>query len=155
MCIFNSHVHTTASKDGKSSATDICTAAESLGLRGVAFTDHCEISSFITENAYQCAKASVKSAALLKDQYKNRILVGIGIEIGDGILNPQYTKQILSLADFDIVLASVHVIPFDGRILHLSRIDFSKLSYDIIDKYMTTYFKQLSKTAKNCDLLLI
>lgn len=151
MHIFNSHVHTSNSKDSNVSMDEVCLAAYTQNLNGIAITDHCEISSFISENSYQKAKASVTLAAKLKEKYTGKLHVGVGTEIGDGILNPDYTARILRLADFDIVLASVHVVKYQDKIMHLSRVDFSKLPQDVISEYMKNYFDALLETAEKSD----
>ena len=151
MCLYNSHVHTNNSKDSSVTADKMCLAARDAGLCGIAITDHCEISSFISSDAYRKTLRSVTEAAKLKGKYGNDFFVGIGTEIGDGRLNPDYTKRILRLADFDVVLASVHVIEYGGKIVHLSRVDFSSLSQDVISEYMKIYFTSMLETAEKSD----
>lgn len=151
MHIFNSHVHTNNSKDSNISMAEMCLAACSQNLSGLAITDHCEISSFISENSYQKAKASVTLAAKLKEKYTGKLHIGVGTEIGDGILNPDYTARILCLADFDVVLASVHVVKYQNKIMHLSRVDFSKLPKEVITEYVKIYFDALLETAEKSD----
>ena len=151
MHIFNSHVHTNNSKDSNVSMDEMCLAACTKNLSGLAITDHCEISSFISENSYQKTKASVMLAAKLKEKYAGKLHVGVGTEIGDGILNPEYTSRILRLADFDVVLASVHVVKYQDKIMHLSRVDFSKLPQEVVSEYMKEYFDALLETAEKSD----
>lgn len=151
MHIFNSHIHTSISKDGKATADEMCHTAYVENISGIAITDHCEISSFISENVYQKTKHSTLLAAKMKEKYTGKLFVGIGVEIGDGMLNSQYTNRILHLADYDVVLASIHVINYQNRIIHLSRVDFSKLSQDSISEYMNQYFMHLLETAQKAD----
>lgn len=151
MKIFNSHVHSNNSKDCKATMEEICHAALDKGICGIAITDHCEISSFISEDAYRRTKASALQTAKIKNECSGKLFVGVGCEIGDGRLNPMYTGRILDLAEFDVVLASVHVTHYQGKIYHLSRVDFSKLLPEAIEEYVTHYFDDVLETVCKSD----
>ena len=46
--IMDLHVHTDNSFDGHHPAMFMCETAVSMGLRAVAFTDHCEVDAYYT-----------------------------------------------------------------------------------------------------------
>ena len=51
--IVDLHVHTDNSFDGNHSATFFCEKAEMIDLRAIAFTDHCEVDQYRTDENYE------------------------------------------------------------------------------------------------------
>lgn len=149
--IFNSHVHTNNSEDGKASAEEMCLAACRAGLSGITVTDHCNIATFISDNSYSRIKKSVSDAERMKEKYADNLFVGTGAEIGEAIWNPGYTARILQLADFDAILASVHRVRHESIKGSFSCVDFSVLTDKQINEYMDRYFDDVYETALSCD----
>ena len=152
MKLYNSHIHTKNSPDGKYSAEDMANAAIANGLSGITVTDHCNIGTFISENIYDRIKSSVADTLEIRRLCSGRLEVGVGIEVGEAIWNREYTDRILASADFDAVLASVHCLknvkPGNG---HLSRIDFSALSAEETSDILDIYYADVLKTASECN----
>lgn len=110
--MFDCHIHTDFSPDGRMTPVEACEAALAAGLEGVAFTDHLDIDypdaeeeSFLFdfEKYINCMKA-------LKAQKKGELKISVGIEAGiqPHVIGP--TLDIVRSWDFDYVLASVHII---------------------------------------------
>ena len=51
--IVDLHVHTDNSFDGNHSATFFCEKAEMMDLRAIAFTDHCEVDRYRSDEDYE------------------------------------------------------------------------------------------------------
>lgn len=149
--MFNSHVHTQFSTDCSASGEEMCRAAVSKGMCGIAFTDHCALDSCITENSYRNALAAAKSAAELKKKYADSLIVASGIEMGEAVRKPDYAERIIKAADFDIVLMSVHNVFFNNSALHLARLCFADMSDSEIKKITAAYFRDLKDSVIHTD----
>lgn len=126
-------------------------SAAEHGLSGITITDHCNIGTFISDNAYARIKNSVSDALEARRLFRGALEIGVGIEIGEAIWNRAYSDRILASADFDAILASVHClknVPQGGG--HLARIDFSQLSDDEISHILDIYYADVLKTAAEC-----
>ncbi|OGO80393.1 MAG: histidinol phosphate phosphatase [Clostridiales bacterium GWC2_40_7] len=105
------HVHSKFSTDGEMTPETACEKALDIGLDGLIFTDHLDF-DFPGANSYDNIDFSIYSQYMdnLKDQYKNKLSVLKGIEVG---LQPHVLEASLKTVasvNFDYVLASVHII---------------------------------------------
>lgn len=106
--MFDFHMHTTVSYDGRSTAQEMLAAANATGLQEICFTDHLDYDPLNSEHkmtfdtvdynlAYDClAHSSVK--------------VRRGIEFGMLTDNADTLKKDLSRRHFDFVIGSVHFV---------------------------------------------
>ncbi len=141
--MYNSHTHTKNSHDGKAKIEDLCKEAEKHSLIGFAVTDHCDISYLNEPWVMEGISGSVKDAIWAKENFSDKLFVGMGVEIGETIFNPVAADKIIQGNCWDVVLSSVHLVsnmPWD---VPFSQIDFSKADKDIIDKFLTQYFADM------------
>ncbi len=136
--LFDSHVHSCHSHDGQSSLEDICSQALSRGVMGVCVTDH-----------YECDIPSQQDGVLdtlrelppLQERYRGRIRLTRGIELAQGHLLPQVADAILSQADFDFVLGSVHSVSPGVDIGLINFNDPSVKVSEILEQYFQSCYE--------------
>ena len=106
--MFDYHMHSLISFDGKEKPEDMLRAAEAAGLREICFTDHIDFDPraetqtmlFDTE-AYNAAYDHLIS---------NKLKIRRGMEYGMIADRPELMQQALARRPFDFVLGSVHFV---------------------------------------------
>lgn len=110
--MFDYHMHTTVSFDGKDDAKAMLAAAEAKGLKEICFTDHID---------YTPEMDMVFDTAVYKAAYDNlrsdKLLIRRGMEFGLEPGNQEQLKKDLKRYDFDFVIGSVHLV--DGLDVYL------------------------------------
>lgn len=106
--LYDSHVHSDNSPDGRSSVTFLCENAVAKGLRGISITDHCEV-DFIDEGRYKTTiKQSTFESLKAKAVFRGNLIVSTGIELGQPTSNIAEAEKMLKSHNFDFVLGSMH-----------------------------------------------
>ena len=103
--LFDSHVHSVQSHDGRDTTGEICAWALDHGVMGVCVTDHFECD--IPDQQADIGK-TLRETALLQEKNKGRIRLTRGVELAQGHLLPETASGLLDKLDFDFVLGSVH-----------------------------------------------
>lgn len=141
------HVHTKFSSDCNSEPEELIKKAISLGMNEICFTDHVDF-DYPPENGQTIFRINTKeyfnTLAALRDSYKNRIKIKIGIELG---LNPSIEEMNSSFVksnDFDFVIGSSHIIngndPYYPEFWEGKSIKEAVMSYfEAILRNVTTY----------------
>lgn len=125
----DSHMHTAFSTDSSASVRSMLDAAVERGLRTVCITDHMDLDYPVQdeeENGEDSplfqfdVEEYIRVLSGLREEYRDRLDVRIGIEIG---LQPHLAgryEQMLKNHPFDYVIGSVHLIrgmdPYYGRL---------------------------------------
>lgn len=109
-CLSDCHTHTLCSPDGNDSAAMMCQAAERAGLHAIAITDHCECNDYFKDGYHQSVPRSYLEARQAAVRCESRIRIYAGIELGQPMQSLSVAQSILSGADYDFVLGSVHNI---------------------------------------------
>lgn len=127
--LYDMHTHTDNSHDARQTAAQLCTAAAAAGLAGVAITDHGD-SPYIEkrDNRHTIARSAAQAteqAAL----WAGRLEVLRGVEIGEECWAPEGAAVLHSLADFDVILASIHGFWRDGAVRYYSQEPFDAAHY--------------------------
>ena len=103
--MFDFHMHSTVSFDGKDTARDMLKAAEEKGLKEICFTDHID---------YTPQMDMVFDTEVYRGAYENltsdRLLIRRGVEYGLEPGNRDQLRQDLNRYPFDFVLGSVHLV---------------------------------------------
>lgn len=149
--IFNCHTHTMYSHDGNGTVDELCRSALGNKLMGFAVTDHCDCEYADNEEMRRNLELSFTETEKYKNIYKDKLIISRGIEIGEFLFNPEFSEKMIASYDFDVILGSVHAVRIKGWEMPFSVIDFSCLSDDFIDRYVTQYFNNLLETAINAD----
>ena len=145
---FDTHTHTKHSCDSQKVPEDAVTTAIKNGLSGIAITDHSDLRLFDEYNIPTELPASAREADELGKKYEGQISVFSGIEISDAAV-PAYADRLsraFGFYDFDILLASVHIVDLDGKDCEFSSTDFSEFDIKTLEKLMDKYFEYMLKT---------
>ena len=113
--MFDYHSHSQYSGDiahGKgSSIKELCAAACERGITELAVTDHCDIDGIIDGYFVPLDHESVYDDIMeAKEEFKGRLKLLFGIELGQGIHKPLESDELLKKYPYDIVLGSVHAV---------------------------------------------
>lgn len=107
------HVHTLFSSDCETKPTELVEKAISLGMKEICFTDHVDF-DYPPENGKIIFQIDVKDYfnqfTAIKEKYRGRIKVKIGIELG---LNPSIEEEnsvFVKENDFDFIIGSSHIV---------------------------------------------
>ena len=111
------HTHTYYSHDSKQDPKETIPYAIEKGIDYLAFTDHCDKDCLFNEEYVKTIRQiDLDSCFLelnnLKDQYKNKLEIAVGLECG--FMNqatPMY-EEILKKYPTDITINSVHLVDF-------------------------------------------
>lgn len=153
--ISDSHIHSNCSFDGNDTVAMICDRALQLGLYSITITDHCECGAYWENDKNMLVKEfgklpnfkeniekSIIDTRKAKAINSRNLKIYTGIELGEPLYNIKATEDVLSLGEFDFVLASLHNLK--------NMRDFYFLNYDEIDCYnlLEMYFKDIFDIVK-------
>lgn len=102
------HVHTDNSPDGHHGAMLLCETAVDMGLRAIAFTDHCEVDSFYDDKYDRAVRQAYFEVAKAKSAYRGNLLVLQGIELAQPTYDEELALQIIDARNYDIIIGSIH-----------------------------------------------
>lgn len=145
---FDTHTHTKHSCDAQKDPEDAIVSAIKNGLSGIAITDHSDLRLFYKYDIPSEIPASCREADILAEKYKGQIEVFSGIEISDAAI-PGYKDRLdeaFAFYDYDILLASAHIVDLDGKECEFSSTDFSSFDKQTLEKLMEVYFEYMLTT---------
>lgn len=106
--MFDYHMHSKVSFDGKSDALDMALAAKERGLKEICFTDHIDREINVEK------EIMVFDQRVYRDTYENLEVPGLkirrGVEYGIKIGCADQAREDLKRYDYDFVLGSVHFV---------------------------------------------
>ena len=146
--LFDSHVHSDNSHDGKNPIMFITDKAMENGIMGLSITDHFECDDI--ENLHkhrQAIKQSVFETELANTTYYGKIRLTKGIELGQASFRPDIATKMLSDNNFDFVLGSIHKLRDTEDFAYVNFDDTDIVIRDIMDKY----FEECLELAKTAD----
>ena len=115
--MFDTHTHCYHSHDSKESPRDMIKKAIDIGLEYIAFTDHFDGELTLLDGFDDIEQINLEKhfleIAQLKDEFKDRIQVGVGIECGFMKEADRIYAQALKEFDIDIVINSVHTVEYE------------------------------------------
>lgn len=153
--IMNLHTHTHHSPDAHQTVAERVEAANRLGLRFMAVTDHVEINRYYPAEYYHAEPSdmyfydgkgvfedSMASVAAAQADCAPLVLLA-GAEVGQIPQDPEKSALIYQDPRVDLVIGSVHELP--------GRPDFYFLNYDEEDipALVTAYFEEVLRTAQS------
>ncbi len=111
MIICDLHTHTNFSFDGAPDATPeaLCRRALEAGISHLAITDHCDINGEV-EGIYTpyAADKAWEAMAVVKEKYKGRLHLSLGIELGNAHQYPTEAAEVLARHPYEFVIGSLH-----------------------------------------------
>lgn len=134
--LFDCHVHSDNSHDGKDAIELLCKAGVEKNLKGISITDHYEL-NLDTAMADRCLKKSFEEAKRAGESFNGRISVLKGIEMGQAIQNIPKAESVLKQYEFDVVIGSLHC---DRRMSDYAYVDFLNLDAGLILQH---YFEEM------------
>ena len=153
--LFDMHVHSQNSHDSNAPIIDTARECIEKGMSGFAVTDHCDIQYYFDRDMPGAIKGSMEETESVAKIYKDKLDIFKGIEIGEGIWNLDYTKDILAQHEYDVVIGSVHAVRYKDYTDPYSTIDFEKLTDTQIDEYLDLYFDEVLEMLHSvpCDIM--
>ena len=143
MIFFDYHTHSNYSFDSTEDLENNCKAAIEKNVSELAFTEHYDCN--YENNILPDLESYNNSFLLMKEKYKDRLKIKLGIEIGQAYEAPEKFRFCISALKYDVVLASLHNLP--GR-EDFYFIDYAKESREDL---LSEYFNILYDVAKNAD----
>lgn len=152
--MFDSHIHTKNSLDGRQTVSEICDRAVSAGLSGISITDHVDMWFYDAENTQQRISACIAETSAAREKYKNKLQVLQGVELAEYLYSPAKAEIIMRLTDYDIILSSVHSVLYEDFTDSYSRLPFGKdsASDSKIRGFMHEYFSKVKDMAEKTDI---
>lgn len=142
MYLYDYHMHSLNSSDGRSTISEICVSAIMSGLNEIAITDHFE-PSLGNEN-YPYYKPENYFLDILKASFifGKEIKIKYAVELGQPHIYPEYSLKLVEANPYDYVLASVHRMR-DNR-------DFGEITYNAenVSSYCIKYLDELKSLAQ-------
>lgn len=111
--MWDSHTHSRFSGDSDASLHQILTSAMRLGLEGLCITDHHDLDYPKADDEPDFLvdfPTYFDTLRELRETYKERIHVGIGLELGLQVQVAEANRIILQENSFDFVIGSVHTV---------------------------------------------
>lgn len=143
--ILDMHTHTDNSFDGNHSTMFMCECAERMGLRGVAFTDHIETDIFYQDDFDRRAKNSYFDIVKARDAFRGKLLVFVGVELGEPTYDLPTAEKLLNTLRYDFVIGSIHNLRGQEDFYFL---DVENTDDREIREILTEYFEEERKLAE-------
>lgn len=139
--ISDSHTHSENSFDGHDSVIMMCERAANMGLYSLTVTDHCECNEYYGNaesiDYRNCIENSIRDTAKARAMYIDRLNIYTGIELGQPCQDRKAAEEVLSLAEYDFVIGSLHNLKNER--------DFYFLEYtqENVRELLERYFEEL------------
>jgi len=117
MKLHDQHLHCWHSVDCQTDPRQNCLQAIERGLSGLTFTDHFDNHPTEWEFCKWDYEAIADSIAAVRDEFGDRLRIGLGIEVCYQPEMMPVTLDYLEKHEFDVVLLSVHW--WDGKPMHI------------------------------------
>ena len=146
MKLYDQHVHSTFSFDGKEALRSSAHKAKEKGLAGITFTEHFDVDPLDVSFGYLQYDAYHRTIEEVREELGGEFFLGRGLEIGEPHL-AAYRRDLaeaLAPMQLDFIIGSVHNI---GSV---------KLSKYLIgrekDAFYTAYFAEVTEMARCADI---
>ncbi len=116
MIYCDSHTHSAFSFDAEIPVEQMVLSAIDKGVRVLTITDHCDALAIgVPDNEFgvileEAVPASVREIRRVAELYRDRIKVLAGVELGEPTHCPDKTHTALTMAEYDLILASTHEV---------------------------------------------
>lgn len=106
--IFDGHTHSRHSFDGSETIEAMCEAAVAAGVRSLTVTDHCDLGVSLLPDWRERLLGSAAEVETARTHFQGQLTLSYGVELGQAIHDMPAAQQVLALADYDVVLGSLH-----------------------------------------------
>ncbi|MBE6631936.1 MAG: histidinol-phosphatase HisJ family protein, partial [Ruminococcaceae bacterium] len=155
-CLCDMHTHSQNSHDSTCPVAEMAEAEIEKGIFAMAVSDHCDLQAFIERNIAENIKNSFYEAKREAENFKGRIKILKGIELGEIFWGRERAREILENYGFDFVIGSMHAARYkDEYSIPYDEIDFTHVSRDDVDGLLRAYFNDLCDMMEEvpCDVL--
>lgn len=110
MYLTDYHAHTTISPDARTTITQLCRAAVDAGVQEVCVTDHWNLADQqgVLSLGPLDWTPSLKQWKAARTKFTGQVELRLGVEVGNGLLDPDAVAQTLALPELDFVIGSLH-----------------------------------------------
>lgn len=145
------HTHSEYSHDSVCKIADMHRAQIQNGTEMFAVTDHFDTDSFNDYDVFTPIEKAYNEVQNLNAESGKKSSVLSGIEISEGFWHPEQCEKATSLVDYDVIIGSVHLVKYKDLTYAYSKIDFSKLSREVVAEYMDAYFDDILTMTETLD----
>jgi len=159
MSVYDCHVHTAFSFDGKAKLSEHCERAVALGLSGFAVTEHNDYAAAGFSHGDH-VRASIAEVNRLKEQYEKQVKIFCGVEVADIFLGSYDNTPFYEMKDIDILLGSVHTSALIRKYFPESPVytlvgNGRNVTKDFGRRLMEQYLLEVLKTAEKAEVDVI
>ncbi|MBQ8814121.1 MAG: histidinol-phosphatase HisJ family protein [Lachnospiraceae bacterium] len=143
--MYDSHMHSKNSHDGKETLDALCQTAIEKGVKGIAVTDHIDMHSYVRRNAWVTLKQSIADIREAREKYKGQLEVFCGVELGGFPYDREMGEKVLALTDYDVIIGTAHYIS-RGRFAEAyskEKYDRESISDEEIIAFLGDYFDEM------------
>jgi len=142
MYLYDYHIHSHNSSDGRNSVSDICDNAIAAGLKEIAIADHFEPAMGNEKYPWYQPRSYFFDTLKARSIFEGRLEVKCAVELGQPHRYPEYSLKLVESHPYDYVLASVHRLRADK--------DYSEIAYtrENVSAYCTEYLEELKLLAE-------
>ena len=149
--LFDQHVHSRFSQDGRHSIMEIAERAVEQGLKGVTITDHFDLCD--AEIGYRfyldCEKERRAEFEHARELYADRLELRWGLEVGQPYFMPDLAREFLESRSFDFILGSVHFLR-EERDIYLIDYTVPGMADQVLREYFTDMLELLRFGGFDC-----
>ena len=149
--MFDTHIHTNNSPDSKQSIDTVCTTALGNGMSAITICDHAEVSLFHMYDFHKLIEGSVKDVQIAQEKYGDKIKILQGIEISEFFWDEEKLSGFLPLADYDVILGSVHRVDCAEHNDSYSRVVMADTTEENLHLFLRTYFEDMIRMLEDYD----
>lgn len=146
------HIHSNCSHDSRETIEHICLKAIEKGYTAVTISDHADMGPCDIPDTFERFSRRKEEIAAAREKFGDKISVLEGIEMAEYLYDVPLAERLLSLSRYDVVLGSVHCVPFDGCSLAYSAMDFSEMPLEKIHAFLTLYFSKIKEMILKTDI---
>lgn len=128
------HIHSHHSADSEESSKKIIEQCISINMKELCFTDHNDFNwPAENENFDLDTEAYFNELIPLRDLYKDKINIGIGVECGIAPENALLNSELIKNNNFDFVIGSCHIV--DGMDPYYPEFFHNRSDREAFEKY--------------------
>ncbi len=150
--MFDLHIHCNCSHDSRESIDTICRLAIEKGLGGIALSDHADMGPCCLPDTYEHFARRAEEICRAQSTYGDRLRVWTGIEMAEYLYDIPLAERLLALTEYDMILGSVHYVPYDHTAAPYSAIDFSEKTDAWIHGFLALYFEKIGEMLAKVDI---
>lgn len=150
--MFDTHSHTNTSHDSKQTIEQLCSSAIEKGLKAITITNHIDTYEYSEKHNTDAILKDIEDVKRAKNLFSDKIKILLGCELGSYAYDIAQSERLCKLADFDIILSSIHGFPMpDDTRISFSRGDFSEIPVEKIIEYVDEYYNKIIEAAEKSD----